>query len=68
MAPIYWAEVVENDSTNSFESRACIDYKQYLKKECDFNLPVAYIGLYTSTNTTGNYFVRTKKISPYSMS
>lgn len=68
MAPIYWAEAVESDSETAFQSRQCNDYKHYLKKDCDLNLSIAHIGLYTPKHLSGNYFVKTKKTSPYSWS
>lgn len=68
MAPLYWAEAVMTDSTSAFRSRQCASYKKYLKKNCDLSLPVAYIGLYTPKNLTGDYYLKTKKVSPYSRS
>ncbi|KAG5684987.1 hypothetical protein PVAND_014190 [Polypedilum vanderplanki] len=67
-APLYWAEAVRSDSKKSFKSRQCTSYKCYLKKDCDLSLPVAYISLYTPSYTRGNYYVRTKKVAPYSRS
>lgn len=68
MAAYYWAEAVKSDSQTAFKSRQCASWKNYLKKDCDLSLPVAHIGLYTSTNATGDYYVRTKKVVPYSRS
>ncbi|CAG9802889.1 unnamed protein product [Chironomus riparius] len=68
MAAYYWAEAVKSDSKTAFKSRQCASWKHYLKKDCDLSLPVAYIGLYTQANITGDYYVRTKKVVPYSRS
>jgi len=68
MAPVYWAEAVRTNSTTAFKSRQCASWKFYMRKDCDLSLPVAYIGLYTPTNLTGDYYVRTKLAAPYSRS
>jgi len=64
----YWAEAVRNDRKTAFKSTQCASFKNYLRRDCDLSFPVAYIGLYTPVNVTGDYYVRTNRIAPFSMS
>lgn len=67
MAPKYWAEAVRTDRSTAFESRQCGSYTQYLSGFCN-TAPVAYIGLYTPNTLTGNYYLQTGIMPPYSKS
>jgi hypothetical protein len=66
MVLAYWAEAVKSDRKIAFKSRKCESWKHYIRNDCDKSSPAGYIGLYTSNDLVGNYYVKTNKFPPYS--
>lgn len=66
MAPKYWSESVRVGSTTSFAALKCNNYDQFKANTCDAAVAVAYMGINTSTEIRGNYYLSTNLASPYS--
>ncbi|CRL01565.1 CLUMA_CG014854, isoform A [Clunio marinus] len=49
-----------------FPSLQCESWENFLRNDCNLNAPVGNMGVVTSTNLRGTYFLRTNLEAPFS--
>jgi hypothetical protein len=63
---VFWIEAVEKQSEVAFPARKSYTYQEFMDREYDTSVPIAYMNLKTQKTISGKYFLNTHDTSPYS--